>query len=380
MTGSKPRVLFLVTEDWYFCSHRLELARALKTAGFEVAIACRVTRDGEAIACEGFHLFPVKMSRSSINPFHLAASVTRIARVYGTFRPDIVHHVALKPALLGGLAARIAGIGKTINAVAGLGYVFTSSSLRARLLRPLVRFGLRLLLDRPDARVIVQNSEDGAALTAPGIVAADRLRLIPGAGVDLTRFQPAPEPPGLPRATLVARMIREKGIHETVEAARLLAARGVGVRITLAGESDFENPSAIPQRQLDEWSDEGKVEVLGHIADISALWAESHMAVLPSYYGEGVPLSLIEAAACGRPLIAADGPGLRDIVRHNETGLLVPPRDSTALADAIAHLAADPELRRRMGEAARRLAEERFASVTIIAQTLEVYHELLGDT
>ena len=379
MTGSKPRVLFLVTEDWYFCSHRLGLARALAAAGFEVAVACRVTGAGETITREGFHLFPIRMSRSSINPFHLAACVARIARVYGTFRPDIVHHVALKPALLGGFAARIAGIGKTINAVAGLGYVFTSSSLRARLLRPAVRGGLRLLLNGAGARVIVQNSEDGAALTAPGIVAANRLRLIPGAGVDLTRFRPAPEPPGMPRAALVARMIREKGIHETVAAARLLAARGVDVRITLAGESDFENPSAIPQRKIKQWSDEGKVEVLGHIEDIPALWAESHMAVLPSYYGEGMPLALIEAAACGRPMIAADGPGLRDIVRHGETGLLVPPRDSSALADAIAHLAADPELRRRMGAAARRLAEERFASVTIIAQTLEVYHELLGD-
>ena len=378
MSEPKPRVLFLVTEDWYFTGHWQGIARALKAAGCEVAIACHVTGDGEAITREGFHLFPIKMSRSSINPFHLAACVARIARVYRAFRPDIVHHVALKPVLLGGLAARIAGIRKTINAIAGLGYVFTSSSLRARLLRPAVRGGL-LLLDGADARTTVQNRENGAVLTASGIVAADRVRLIPGAGVDLTRFRPAPEPPGLPRATLVSRMIREKGIHEMVAAARLLAARGVGIRITLAGGSDHENPSAIPQRQLDQWSDEGSVEILGHIEDIPALWAESHMAVLPSYYGEGVPHSLVEAAACGRPMIAADGPGLRDIVRHGETGLLVPPRDAVALADAIARLAADSELRRRMGAEARRLAEQKFGADAIIAATLEVYGEILGD-
>ena len=175
-------------------------------------------------------------------------------------------------------------------------------------------------------------------------------------------------------------MIKEKGVHELVEAAHLLAARGVDVRITLAGESDHGNPSAIPQRRLDQWSAEGRVEVLGRVEDIPALWAQSHIAVLPSYYGEGVPLALIEAAASGRPMIAADGPGLRDIVRHGETGLLVPARDAGALADAIARLAADPALRRRMGAQARRLAEQRFDAAPIIAATLEVYGEILGES
>jgi len=379
MSKSKPRVLILVTEDWYFSGNALGVARALKAAGCEVAVACHITGSGEAIIREGIRLFPLKMSRNSINPFHLVACIVRIVRVYRTYRPDIIHHVALKPVLLGGLAARIVGIGKIINAVAGLGYIFTSSSLRARLLRPMVRLGLRLLLNRTDARTCVQNRENGVVLTASGIVAADRVRLIPGAGVDLARFQSSPEPSDPPRATLVSRMISEKGIKETVEAARLLAAQDTDVRITLAGKSDGENPSAIPQRQLDQWAEEGVVEFLGHVEDIPALWAKSHIAVLPSYYGEGVPRALVEAAACGRPMIAADGPGLRDIVRHGETGLLVPPRDSVALAGAIADLSGDPERRRRMGASARRLAEQRFGSDSIIAATLEVYHELLGD-
>lgn len=378
MSETKPRALFLVTEDWYFSGHWLGIARALTAAGFEVAVACRVTDGAEAIAQAGVRLFPLAMSRISVNPFHLAACVARIAQVYRAYRPDIVHHVALKPALLGSLAARLTGVGKTINAITGLGYVFTSPSRRARLLRPIVRAWMRLLLDRADARTTVQNPEDGAALADTRIVAADRVRLIPGAGVDLSRFRPTPEPPGPPRAALVSRMIREKGIHETVAAARLLAARGVDVRITLAGAPDRESPSAIPQRQLDQWSQEGIVEILGHVADIPALWAGSHIAVLPSYYGEGVPHALVEAAACGRPLIAADGPGLRDIVRNGETGILVPPRDAGALADAIARLAGDSALRTRMGAAARRLAEKKFSADAITAATLAVYHELLG--
>jgi glycosyltransferase involved in cell wall biosynthesis len=238
---------------------------------------------------------------------------------------------------------------------------------------------LRRALKAKDSRTIVQNREDGAALTAGDMIDAARLRVIPGAGVDLTRFRPSPEPPGPIRVALVSRMIREKGVHDLIEAARLLARRGTDTRITLAGRSDPENPSAIPQWQLDQWAKDGIVEVLGHVADVPGLWGQCHIAVLPSYYGEGVPLSLIEAAACARPMVAADGPGLRDIVRHGETGLLVPARDAGALADAIEKLSQDPELRRRLGQAARRLAEEKFGAETIIAQTLEIYGDLLGD-
>jgi glycosyltransferase involved in cell wall biosynthesis len=378
MSGSQPRVLFLITEDWYFSGHWLGLARALRDAGFEVGVACRVGEAAEAIARTGVRVLPLDMDRSSLNPFHLIACVTRIARVYRAFRPDIVHHVALKMALLGGLAARITGTRRVINAIAGMGYVFASDSPRARLLRPLVLLAMRLLLDGPETRTIVQNGDDLEVLAARGIVARERLRLMPGVGVDLERFRPVPEPPGPPRAVLVSRMIREKGIQETVEAARILKARGAAVRIALAGGPDPESPSAIPQSTLERWAQEGDVEILGHVEDIPALWAESHIALLPSYYREGVPHSLIEAAACTRPLIAADGPGLRDIVRDGETGLLVPPRDAGALADAIERLASDEELRRRMGAAGRRLAEARFGAGTINAMTLEVYRELLG--
>lgn len=375
---NKPRVLFLVAEDWYFVSHRLSLARALAGAGLEVGVACRVTGAGAAIEGEGFRLFPLAMTRRSVNPFHLLACVFRIARAYRAFRPDVVHHVALKPALLGSIAARLTRIPAAVNAIAGLGYVFASASPRARALRPLVLGAMKRLLDGPARRTIVQNAADGAELARRGIVAEERLRLIRGSGVDLERFRPAPEPPGPPRATLVARMIAEKGVRELAEAARILAARGSDIRITLAGPVDRENPSAVPERDLRAWAEEGVLEYSGRVDDVPRLWRESHIAVLPSYYGEGVPLALIEAAASGRPMIACDGPGLGDVVIDGETGLLVPPRDPESLARAIERLAGDAELRRRMGAAARRHAEARFGAEAVNAKTLALYRELLG--
>lgn len=374
MTGAAPRrLLFLVTEDWYFCSHRLGLARAAKKAGFEVAVACRVDQHGETITAAGIRLFPLALSRRSLNPLHLIAAIWRIRRVYRDFVPDIVHHVALKPAVLGSLAARLGGCRSVINAVAGLGFVFSSASLKARLLRPAVTLALRLLLDGRGYRTIVQNDEDAKTLMSRGIVSPDHIVVIRGAGVDLARFHPGPEPKGPVRVTMVSRMIAEKGVRELVVAARTLKARGIDVRVTLAGTPDAENPSAIAENELAAWAREGIVEYLGHVADVAALWRESHVAVLPSYYGEGVPLSLIEAAAAGRPLVAADGPGLRDIVRHGKTGLLVPPRDADALADAIATLARDPGLRQGYGAGARKLAENAFAESIVQTQTLSLY-------
>lgn len=376
MSTPARRVMFLVTEDWYFCSHRLPVARALRDTGWQVAVACRVADHGEAIRAEGFALYPLALSRRSLNPLHLIASLARIRHAYRNFRPDVAHHVALKPAVLGSLAARLAGVPGVVNAIAGLGFVFSSRRLKARVLRPIITLVLRLLLDGPRTRVIVQNDDDGHALTARGIVAPGRLAVIRGSGVDLARFHPTPEPPGPVRAVMVSRMIAEKGVRELVAAARLLRARNVPVRITLAGAPDPENPSAIPAAELAAWHAAGIVEHLGHVADVAALWAESHIAVLPSYYGEGVPLALIEAAAAGRPVIAADGPGLRDVARPGESGLLVPPRDAAALADAIATLAEDPALRARLGAGARRLAEARFGTGTIVAETLALYRGL----
>jgi glycosyltransferase involved in cell wall biosynthesis len=291
--------------------------------------------------------------------------------------------VAVKPALVGSLAARLAGVPRVVNAIAGLGFVFASDSPKARLLRPAIRLGFRLLLNRPGGLVIVQNPDDRRLLVDGRLVAPERLVLIRGSGVDLGQFHPVPEPatgPAAPPvAALVSRMIWDKGVGVLVEAARLLKARGVPLRIVLAGRPDRENPASIPESQLRAWDDEGIVEWVGFCDDIAGLWSRSHIAVLPSWYGEGVPKSLLEAAACGRPLVAVDGPGLREIVRDGETGFLVPPRDADALAEVLQRLAADAGLRRRLGEAARSLAARDFGEAGVIEQTLALYRTLLKD-
>ncbi len=368
------RVLFVVTEDWYFCSHRLPIARALKQAGYDVAIACRVDRHGPTIEAEGFRLFPIALSRRSLNPFHLIAAIGRIRRVLRDFRPDVIHNVALKPAVLGSLAARLERVPACINAIAGLGFVFSSASMKARLLRPVLTLTLRLLLRQ--CHVIVQNDDDGSTLTARGIVAPDRVTVIRGSGVDLARFQPTPEPAGPVRAVMVSRMIAEKGVRDLADAARLLKAQGNDLRILLAGQPDAENPSAIAAGELEGWAREGILEYLGHVGDVAALWRQSHIGVLPSYYAEGVPLALIEAAAAGRPLVACAGPGLSDIAVADVSALVVPARDPEALATALARLAGDAALRARLGAGARRLAEDRFSAERVVAETLALYRRV----
>jgi glycosyltransferase involved in cell wall biosynthesis len=370
------RIVYLVTEDWVFVSHRLPIARAARDAGYEVTVATRVADHGDVIRAEGFNLVPLAWARRSLNPFAELATLLRLAGLYRRLRPTIVHHVAVKPALVGSIAALLAHVPRVVNAITGLGFVFSSTSVRARLLRPIVRVGFRTLLRRPGSMIIVQNPDDAEVLVRECSIERGRIRLIRGSGVDLVRFQAVPESESRPLvATLASRMIWDKGIGDLVEAARILKREGANVRVVLAGKPDPDNPASIPEAQLRAWHDEGIVSWRGFVKDMPALWAETHIAVLPSFYGEGVPKCLIEAAACGRPIVAADGPGLREIVRDGENGVLVPAHDPAALAAAIARLAADDATRRAMGAAGRALAESGFGDRQVAAETLAVYAE-----
>ena len=372
LTGRK--ILFLVSEDWYFLSHRLPIARAARDAGAEVVVATRVRDRGAEIEAEGFRLIPVELARSGRNPLHDLRTLLSLIALYRRERPDVVHHVALKPALYGSIAAWWTGLPAMVNAFAGMGFVFISNGLFARLLRPVIAGLFRFLLNRPASRVIVQNPDDAALFTGRIGVAPHRITIIRGSGVDIESFRPqATEPPGQPVAVCVSRMLWDKGIGELVEAARLLKTRGVAIRIRLVGPGD-DNPAAIPQATLDAWADEGIVEVAGPSRNIAGEYAAAHIAVLPSYR-EGLPKSLLEAAASGLPMVATDVPGCREVCREGETGLLVPLRSVTELADALEKLATDPALRIRLGKAARAAAETEFAEAIVIAQTLALYRE-----
>ncbi len=283
----------------------------------------------------------------------------------------------MKPVLEGGIAAWIADVPAIVNALTGLGAVFIGRSLTMRLLRPAIRLILRVALDHPRSRLVMQNQDDLDLMLRKGLVSPDRTILIPGSGVDIARFAPSPEPPGPVTVAIVARMLWDKGVGELVEAARLLKQRGVPVRVRLVGPRDDHNPAAIPAATLEGWVREGIVEWPGEVKDIAQLWRDTTIAVLPSYR-EGLPKSLLESAASGRPMVATDVPGCREVVRHGETGLLVPPRDPGALADALQTLAGDADLRQRYGAAARRLAEERFSDTAIARAMVRLYQDQIA--
>lgn len=373
--ASGRKLLFLVTEDWYFCSHRLPVARAARDAGFEVVVATRVDRHGQRIRDEGFRLVALPWRRRSVHPLRELAALRRLWTLYRREAPDIVHHIALKPAAYGALVAP-RGL-RTVSTVAGLGYLSTSTQLRARILRPALRLVLTRLCRKPGARMVVQNPDDRAALIDSGVVGAERVAVIRGSGVDLDRFAPGDEPAGALTATMVARMLWSKGVREMVEAARLLRARGSNVRVVLVGEPDDENPESVPADDLRAWSRAGYIEWLGVRDDMPEVLRATHIAVLPTYR-EGLPMTLLEAAASGRAIVATDVPGCREIVRHGENGLLVPSRDARALADAIETLGHDPARRARMGRRGREMAAA-FGEDVVVAETLALYRAMLED-
>ncbi|MGE3150065.1 glycosyltransferase family 4 protein [Pseudorhodoplanes sp.] len=369
------RLLFLVSEDWYFLSHRLPMARAARDAGYEVHVAARVGEGGARIAAEGFALHPLDWRRGSLNPHDLLGIVRQVRSLYRRLEPDLVHHVALQPSIVGSLAA--AGMAfPRLNALAGLGFGFTSATLKGRLLRPVLGALLRALLNRPGAFVLVQNPDDAAAVRALG-VAPERLFTIPGSGVDTDRLRPLPEPPGPVTAAFVGRLLDDKGVRPLIAAQAMLAARGEEVRLLIAGDRDPANPASIDAREIAAWKSRPGVTLLGHVDDIPGLWARAHIAVLPSRR-EGLPLSLLEAAACGRPIVATDVPGCREIARQGVNALLVPPDDAAALAEAIAALARDPQRRQRFAAAGRALVEREFSAAQIGRQIVAVYDHLLG--
>ena len=397
MTLAGRKIVYLVSEDWYFCSHRLPLGIAAREAGAEVVVAVptptltrsmlaragfvpstatRVNKHGQQIEAGGLRLAPIDMRRSGTNPFTDVATIRQITDLYRREQPDLVHHVALKPILYGGYAAWRTGVPAVVNAVAGMGFIFISKGLFARTVRPFVARAQRSLMNRANTRTILQNPDDVALYREDIGVKAEYLTVIPGAGVDIEKFAYVPEPFGAPIAVCVSRMLRDKGIYELVAATRLLHDKGIELRVRLIGPTD-ENPASIPRATLAAWNREGIVEVVGASDDIAGEYARAHIAVLPSYR-EGLPKSLLEAAACGRPIVATDVPGCREVCIEGETGLRVPARTVEPLAEALERLAVDPNLRRRFGENARRRAETVFAEGIINGQTLALYEQMLG--
>lgn len=383
------KILFFANTDWYLYNFRLPLACFLREHGHEVVMLSPPGPYVARLQAAGFRALTVPMQRRSLNPLREFALLNQIRRLYACERPDLVHHFTIKCVVYGALAARLASIPNRINAVTGLGHVFTSDNLKARLLRPPVRALLRLALGGAHSRLIVQNPDDQIAFEQAALIEPRNIRLIRGSGVDTQRFQPAecnpphpnPPPPGgresEPLKILLAtRLLWEKGVGEYVAAARQLRREGVAAEFWLAGDPDPGNPASIPAEQLAEWRREGDITLLGHVDNMPALLTQTDIAALPTSYGEGIPRSLLEAAACGLPLVASDAPGCREIVAHGINGLLVPPKDAPALANALRQLCQDPVARQWMGQASRAKALAEFDQRIVFEQTRAVYREL----
>jgi glycosyltransferase involved in cell wall biosynthesis len=376
----KRKLIFVVTEDWYFWLHRLPTARAVLDEGFEVSLATRLTAHGERIHALGIGLHPLTWRRGTLGPWASLAAIAQLYRLYRRERPLIVHHVSLKPALLGGIAAVFARVPVVVSVITGTGYLGGWRSLKARFIARLARSIWRLLLLGRHRWVIVENEEDRRdfAELRPG--AADRVIVMAGSGVDLERFQPVPEPSSPPViAAYVGRMIGIKGVETLVKAQQRARREAVDLRLVLVGAPDPENPTSIDEATLARWQTLPGVTWAGRQEDVRSVWAGAHIAVLASLGGEGLPMSLVEAAAMARPIIATAVRGNRAIAREGVNALLVPPEDSAALAAALLDLARDPERRRRFGAAGRRLAEESLSADAVTGAMRRFYRRVVAD-
>ena len=379
----KPILLFVVNEAYFFVSHRLPIALEAQRQGYDVHIAAPADNvwapedySVDELTKLGLTFHEIPISRRGTHLLQELRTFLALLRLYRRLGPDIVHHLTIKPNLYGGLAARLAGVPSVVYAITGLGQMFVATQGPLRMLRPIVLSLMRVAFGHGNARVIVQNTSDRAFLVDNGVVDMDATVLIQGSGVDLALFHPTPEPEGDPVVILPSRLIWEKGIQEFVDAARLLKNEGVVARFALVGNTHPSNPRAVPDETLRRWAEEGSVEWWGRREDMPRVMEECHIVCLPSKYGEGVPKVLLEAAAAGRPVVATDTPGCREVIDNGVEGLLVPAADSAALARALERLIEAPLERETMGTTARTKAERGFAVDGVICRTFELYSEL----
>lgn len=368
------KVLLFANTDWYLYNYRLSLAQALRARGDEVVLVSPGGRYVSVLQAQGFRWVELPLERRNINPFKEVPTLIRLHRLYTREKPNVVHHFTIKCVLYGSLIAHLLRVPCVVNSITGLGYVFTEGEGKRRWLRGLTKVLYRLALR--NTKIVFQNSDDMAFFLQNRLVRLNQITLIRGSGVDIHRFAPCPWPAGTPAVILPTRLLWDKGIREFVEAAQQLRSLGYKARFILVGESDDQNPAAVPTNQLQVWVQEGVIEWWGWKEEMEEVYAQATIVCMPSYR-EGLPKSLLEAAACGRPIITTDVPGCREVVRHGENGLLVAARDVSSLVEALKHLLNNPSLCKEMGTRGREIVEKEFSSEIITSQTLALYRACL---
>lgn len=371
-----PKILYFVNIPRFFVSHRLPLAVAAKNAGYEVHVA---TADDDAeniarIRDAGLIFHPLPLEQHSINPFKELRVMLAIAAVYRQLKPDIVHLVSVKPIIYGGIMARLMRLPAIVCSVSGLGYGFAEKQTRFDALQVLQKYTYKLALDYHRCHIIFQNPDDMARFSKILVHDASHLNLIRGSGVDMHYFSPQPEASEPPVILFAGRLMWKKGLGDFLEAARRLKGRA---RFAIAGYVEATHPDIVSLEQIQAWESEALIEYWGKRDDMPQAFAESHIVCLPSTYGEGVPKVLIEAAACGRPIVTTDMPGCREITHDGENGLLVPPNDVDALTQALEKLIDNSDLRQMMGRKGREIAQEGYSLQKVLDETLALYKNLL---
>ncbi len=370
----------MVNVDWFFLSHRLPVFTEAIKQNYEVHIATTITDKLSILQNSGLIVHPLKIHRSRGGLFSVFYEFLQMLSVIRTISPDIVHLVTIKPVLLGGIAARLAGVSAVVSAVSGLGFVFVSDGVIASFRRKVVSFFYRYAFNHKNQRIIFQNKDDLSELTKLTGISPKKITLIPGSGVDLSLFKCSQKEDGLPIVMLASRLLLFKGVREFVDAAKLVNKDSKKARFVLVGTPDLLNPATIKNEQIDQWERDKIIENWGYREDMQNVLAMAAIVVLPSYGGEGLPKVLMEASASGCAVVTTDVPGCRDAIKNGLTGLLVPPRNVKCLSDAISILIDDTARRKAMGIYGRERAEKLFDVRQVISTHIGIYKELAANT
>lgn len=372
------KIIYTVNVDWFFLSHRLPIALKALQNGAEVWVVTADTGHKEEIESYGFKFVDFPFSRRGTNLISEVSDLPRLYKLYRKIKPDLVHHVTIKPVIYGSLVARLMNNIKVVNAVTGMGFAFSEDD-KASKISFLVKKAYRVALNSSNVNVIFQNEKDREIFLNEDLVEKEQTTLIRGSGVDCDEFKPTQDKSNEEIVLLASRMIWDKGIQEFVEAAKTVKEQKPEVRFILAGKADQGNPNVVPEETLRSWTEEGHVEWLGHVDNMIELIQKSTIVTLPTFYPEGVPKILIESASTGKPIITTNRPGCNDIVKDGENGILIPEKDSQALADAILSLLNDPQKMEQFGKRGRELVLEEFSEDIVVSKTMKLYEELLGE-
>ncbi|MFT5756064.1 MAG: glycosyltransferase involved in cell wall biosynthesis [Alteromonadaceae bacterium] len=368
------KLLFIVNVDWFFLSHRLPIAVEAIKQGFDVHLACSITEKKMELEAYGITIHPLMISRSGTSILNEIKSLKQVYTVVNSIKPDIIHTVTIKPVLYGNIVSRWLKVPTRISSISGLGYVFISTGLKSKAFKLIISLLYRIALHGAN-KVIFQNNADLNVIKNMGAITPQQVQIIRGSGVNLTQYSFVKEPTKDPVVMLVARLLIDKGVREFVAAAKLLKLNRPDIRMVLIGDIDLGNPNTITREELTDWCLDNTIEHWGYSKDIPATMAQANIIVLPSYR-EGLPKSLIEAAACGRAVITTDVPGCRDAIEPDKTGLLIPVKTYKPLAAAILTLVNNPSMRSQFSTRARELAEESFDIQDVVYKHLTIYKKI----